>query len=98
MEAGEMRSSMAWCVTNFFPSTTTLSTTAIMAMKPPKLVQAMRKKIQNSEDREISGTAESEDGRVACIHIPVATRPLYGARRGGGNPETTRGSVPPRAA
>jgi hypothetical protein len=42
-----------------------------MAMKPPKLVQAMRKKIQNSEDRESSGTGESECGRVTGINFPI---------------------------
>ncbi|BAV34830.1 hypothetical protein SCL_2553 [Sulfuricaulis limicola] len=45
-----------------------------MAMKPPKLVQAMRKKIQNSEDRESSGAEESECGGVTGINFPIANK------------------------
>ena len=46
-----------------------------MAMKPPKLVQAMRKKIQKIEDSEGSGEEESEWRRVVFINFPVGNQP-----------------------
>jgi hypothetical protein len=52
-----------------------------MAMKPPKLVQAMRKKIQNSEDRESSGVEESECGRVTGINFPIENRTIKDGAR-----------------
>ncbi|MBI3569764.1 MAG: hypothetical protein HY082_01480 [Gammaproteobacteria bacterium] len=44
-------------------------------MKPPKLVQAMRKKIQKIGDRESSGKEESEWRRVAFINFPIGNQP-----------------------
>jgi hypothetical protein len=60
-------------------------------MKPPKLVQAMRKKIQNSEDRESSGAEESECGRVTGINFPIGNRTKnWCTHYGGGIPGATR--------
>jgi hypothetical protein len=51
----------------------------------------MRKKIQNSEDRESSGAEESECGRVTDINFPIGNRTMkWCAHYGGGILGTTR--------
>ena len=57
---------------SFLRSTTRFSTTEIMAMNPPKLVQAIRKKIQKSDGKEMVCGTESETRRVSLIdEFPV---------------------------
>ena len=92
-----MPSSISWCDSKRRRSTSTFCTTAIMAMNPPKLVQAIRKKIQNSvaSDTLDGGVDATRRGvpdlrGTGRLAEAVVSAPASDGHTGDERPKTTR--------